>query len=182
MDIRFTNAKGKTINKDADAFLDLTVITADGDVSGKRVELATKKFAKNLRSLYTQLSRQEDLKVESESSPSRLLYEIIIKSVEETLDKEEITTLLISADRGLQAIPFAALNDSKKYFGEKYAFSMKTEQPFALFNSPTIPTVKCFFLIGLILTFLELRLLCTICFFKLFDKLFLTFLSIGIKI
>ena len=84
----------------------------------------TKTFAKNLRSLYSQLSRQEDLKVESESSPSRLLYETIIKSVEKTLDKEEITTLLISADRGLQAIPFAALNDGKKYFGEKYAFSI----------------------------------------------------------
>ena len=56
MDIRFTYAKGKTINKDADAFLDLTVITADGNVSGKRVELVTKKFSKNLRSLYTQLS------------------------------------------------------------------------------------------------------------------------------
>ena len=58
MDIRFTKAKGKTINKNADAFLDLTVISADGNVSGKRVELVTKKFAKNLRNLYSQLSRQ----------------------------------------------------------------------------------------------------------------------------
>ena len=124
MDIRFTKAKGKTINKNADAFLDLTVISADGNVSGKRVELVTKKFAKNLRNLYSQLSRQEDLKVENESSPSRLLYEIIFKSVEETLNKEKITTLLISADRGLQAVPFAALHDGKKYFGEKYAFSI----------------------------------------------------------
>jgi len=31
---------------------------------------------------------------------------------------------LISADRGLQAIPFAALHDGRRYFGEAYAFSL----------------------------------------------------------
>jgi len=124
MHIRFTQSKGKTIDKNADAFLDLTVISSSGNLSGKRIELTTKKFAKNLRALYSQLSRQEDLDVDNESSPSRILYEILFKSVEEELDKDEITTLLISADRGLQAVPFAALHDGNKYFGEKYAFAI----------------------------------------------------------
>ena len=124
MHIQFTSAKGKTIDKNADAFLDLTVIFANGNVVGKRVELVTKKFAKNLGSLYSQLSRQENLNVENESSPARVLHEILINSVEEDLNKEKITTLLISADRGLQAVPFGALHDGVKYFGEKYAFSI----------------------------------------------------------
>ena len=124
MHITYTPAKGKTIDKNADAFLDLTVIFANGNVSGKRVEITTKNFAKNLGALYSQLSRQEDLKVENESSPSRVLHEILIKSVEDELNKEKITTLLISADRGLQAVPFAALHDGYEYFGEKYAFSI----------------------------------------------------------
>ena len=117
MHIQFTPAKGKTIDKNSDAFLDLTVIFANGNVIGKRVELVTKKFAKNLRGLYSQLSRQENLNVENESSPARVLHEILIKSVEEDLNKEKITTLLISADRGLHAVPFGALHDGVKYFG-----------------------------------------------------------------
>ena len=124
MHITYTPAKGKTIDKNADAFIDLTVIFANGNVSGKRVEITTKNFAKNLGALYSQLSRQEDLKVENESSPSRVLHEILIKSVEDELNKEKITTLLISADRGLQAVPFAALHNGFEYFGEKYAFSI----------------------------------------------------------
>ena len=40
------------------------------------------------------------------------------------LQREKITTLLIAADRGLQAVPFAALSDGRRYFGDRYAFSI----------------------------------------------------------
>ena len=36
----------------------------------------------------------------------------------------KISTLLIAADRGLQAVPFAALSDGQAFFGERFAFSL----------------------------------------------------------
>ena len=71
-----------------------------------------------------QLSRQESLKVDDPQSPSRQLYALLIGSLTTILQQEKITTLLIAADRGLQAVPFAALSDGKRYFGDRYAFSI----------------------------------------------------------
>ena len=36
----------------------------------------------------------------------------------------KVGTLLIAADRGLQAVPFAALSDGQAFFGERFAFSL----------------------------------------------------------
>jgi CHAT domain-containing protein len=40
------------------------------------------------------------------------------------LKQRGVTTLLISADRGLQAVPFAALHDGTRFFGDAFAFSL----------------------------------------------------------
>ena len=122
--IRFTKASGKTTAENTDSFLDITLIPSEGEVIGKRVELSMKEFGKNLGLLYSQLSRQENLNVEIESSPSRVLHNMIFESIKPDLDKLKVTTLLISADRGLQAIPYAALHDGENYFGDSYAFSL----------------------------------------------------------
>ncbi|WP_219071348.1 CHAT domain-containing protein, partial [Prochlorococcus marinus] len=124
MHLRFTKAAGKTITENTDSFLDITLIPSEGEVIGKRVELSMKEFGKNLGLLYSQLSRQENLNVELESSPSRVLNNMIFESIKSDLEKLKVTTLLISADRGLQAIPYAALHDGENYFGDSYAFSI----------------------------------------------------------
>ena len=48
----------------------------------------------------------------------------MFESLTTILQREKITTLLIAADRGLQAVPFAALSDGRRYFGDRYAFSI----------------------------------------------------------
>ncbi len=124
MHLRFTKAVGKTTTENTDSFLDVTLIPSEGEVIGKRVELSMKEFGKNLGLLYSQLSRQENLNVELESSPSRVLNNMIFESIKPDLERLKVTTLLISADRGLQAIPYAALHDGENYFGDSYAFSL----------------------------------------------------------
>ncbi len=122
--IDFTLAQKKTIDKTKDAYLDITLILPDNEVVGKRIELSTDIFTNNLRSLYDSLTSQNDLDINNPNSPSRKLYELFLSSIDPILRKSEITTLLISVDRGLQAVPFAALNDGKNFFGENYSYSI----------------------------------------------------------
>ena len=122
--VRFTSAEGRTTSDQTDAFLDLTLIPASGEVEGVRAELSTADFRQLLGQLYQQLSRLESLRVEDPSAPSRQLYELMFGGLSEALQREKITTLLISADRGLQAVPFAALSDGQRFFGDRYAFAI----------------------------------------------------------
>ncbi len=119
-----TFAKDKTIDESKDAYLDITLILPENEVVGKRVELSTSIFTKNLRNLYSSLITQEDLNVDDPNSPSRKLYELFLSKIEPVLKENKITTLLISVDRGLQAVPFAALNDGNFFFGERYSYSI----------------------------------------------------------
>ena len=122
--IYFTPAEGRTTSDKTDAFLDITLIPASGDVEGFRAELSTTAFRQKLSKLYRQLSRQEPFNVEDPSIPSRQLYELIFGGLADVLLREQITTLLISADRGLQAVPFAALSDGQRFFGDRFAFAI----------------------------------------------------------
>jgi len=122
--VRFTPAAGRTTSDASDAFLDLTLISSSGDVEGVRAELSTIAFRGQLVSLYRQLSRQESLNVEDPSAPSRQLYELMFGGLADVIQREQITTLLISADRGLQAVPFAALSDGQRFFGDRFAFAI----------------------------------------------------------
>ncbi len=116
--------EGKTTASGGDAFLDITLIPSSGQLEGVRVELTTADFRNQLRNLYVQLSRQDPLRVGDPKSPSRQLYALLFESLTTILQREKITTLLIAADRGLQAVPFAALSDGRRYFGDRYAFSI----------------------------------------------------------
>ena len=109
----FTPAKGKTTSEQADAFLDLTLIPSSGNVEGFRVELSTEVFRDQLRKLYMQLSRLEPLNFEDPKSPTRQLYSLLFENLTDVLIKEKVSTLLIAADRGLQAVPFAALSNAR---------------------------------------------------------------------
>lgn len=122
--VGFSEAKGKTTVQGADAFLDITLIPAQGEVSGYRREVSIQRFNQLLRSFYSELASQAPLKLADASSPSRELYSILFQPVAEKLRQLGITTLLISADSGLQAVPFAALHDGKAFFGERFGFAL----------------------------------------------------------
>ena len=111
-------------NDDQTGFIDITLIPPTGEVVGRRVNLNTKRFSAALRQLYLQLSKQESLAVDNPDSPARQLYAILIDPVRPALTAAGVSTLLISADPGLQAIPFAALHDGNTFFGESFAFSL----------------------------------------------------------
>ena len=106
------------------SFLDITLITRQGEPVGRRVEVSTQQFQLQLRSLYAQIARQESLRVDDPLSPSRQLYQTFIAPVAPELSRQSVSTLLITAERGLQAVPFAALHDGQEFFGERFAFSI----------------------------------------------------------
>jgi CHAT domain-containing protein len=54
----------------------------------------------------------------------RQLYRLLLEPVRAELAAAGVTTLLISADPGLQAVPFAALHDGKTYVGESFALAL----------------------------------------------------------
>jgi len=136
--VRFTPAEGRTTSDQTDAFLDLTLIPASGAVEGVRAELSTAAFRRQLTQLYQQLSRQESLRVDDPSSPSRQLHALIFAGLSDVIQREKITTLLISADRGLQAVPFAALSDGTRFFGDRYAFAITPSLALMDFESQPI--------------------------------------------
>ena len=105
-------------------FLDIVLIPLEGSVIGKRVDIDTNNLAFLMRRLYEQLGQQLPLEMGDSSSPAHQLYKIFIAPVAEDLRRLRVTTLLISADTALQVIPFAALADGNRYFGEQYAFSL----------------------------------------------------------
>ncbi|WP_216900834.1 CHAT domain-containing protein [Synechococcus sp. CCY 9618] len=129
--VAFTEAKGSAArpsggspSKAANSFLDLILLSRQGEPLGQRVELSREQFGAQLRALYRQLARLEPLQVENPDSPSRQLHRAIIGPVAEELQRRGITTLVIVADRGLQALPFAALHDGRSYFGDRYGFAL----------------------------------------------------------
>jgi len=118
------------------AFLDLTLISREGDPIGRRVQLSRERFRTELRNLYQALARQDSLRIDDPKSPSRLLYDALIAPIEPQLRQQGITTLLIAVDRGLQAVPFAALHDGQRYFGERYAFAITPSVRFTPLGPP----------------------------------------------
>lgn len=111
-------------SKGTDAFLDITLIPLAGPVEGRRVEVSKKLFSEQLRDLYGRLSRQESLDPANPKAAARQLFNQLIGPIIPQLQAKGVTTLLIAADRGLQAIPFAALHDGSQYFGDRYSFSI----------------------------------------------------------
>jgi len=106
------------------SFLDLTLLPPSGDPIGKRLPVSSAEFAALLRDLYAQLSRQAPLDAANPQAPARLLYNLLIAPLAPDLERLGVTTLLVAADPGLQAVPLAALHDGRRFFGERYAFAL----------------------------------------------------------
>jgi CHAT domain-containing protein len=107
-----------------ESFLDLSLILPRGALVGKRVQLSQASLAELLRSLYSQVARQEPLGEQNPAAPARRLYDLLIRPLKADLDAAEVTTLLLSVDSGLQALPFAVLHDGQNFFGARYGFSL----------------------------------------------------------
>jgi len=105
-------------------FLDLVLIPIQGDVVGKRVDVETATLRDLLGKFYSQLATQEVFDLADPKLPARQLHALLIAPIAADLQRLGITTLLISTDTTLQAIPFAALTDGQRYFGQQYAFSL----------------------------------------------------------
>ncbi len=136
---RYTQAEGRTSSAKSDSFLDITLIPSSGDAEGFRVELSSKVFRDQLRQLYMQLSRLEPLKVEDPESASRQLHALFFSELQPVLQAKKVTTLLIAADRGLQAVPFAALSDGQQYFGDRFAFAITPSLALTDFEQKSSP-------------------------------------------
>jgi CHAT domain-containing protein len=106
------------------SFVDLTLIPPSGELVGRRVEIGTATLATQLRQLYGQLAKQEPLDTDNPQAPARQLHNLLVAPVVEPLQRNRVTTLLISADPGLQAIPFAALHDGTSFLGMRYGLSL----------------------------------------------------------
>ncbi|MFM7548001.1 MAG: CHAT domain-containing protein [Cyanobacteriota bacterium] len=122
--VGFSEAKGRTTAPGTDAFLDITVIPAQGEVFGYRREVSIQGFNQLLRRFYAELAAQASLQLSEPGSPARELHSILLQPVAEKLRQLGVTTLLISADAGLQAVPFAALHDGQTFFGERFGFAL----------------------------------------------------------
>ena len=115
-----------TLNPSASesSLLDIILIPPSGDSVAQRTQINPKEFTRLLSQFYSEVSSLRLLKTSNASSPSRRLYDILIGPLHEEIRNRKITTLLISANTGLQAVPFAALHDGDEWFGTQYSYSL----------------------------------------------------------
>lgn len=88
-----------------------TMLHFDKPVDYQQLKTTAKRFRRRLqtRSAYRFLK------------DARVLYDWLIRPVEEELETNEIDTLIVAPDGALRLIPFSCLNDGKKFLIEKYA-------------------------------------------------------------
>ena len=122
--LRFIGEKPDQSTQQQTSTLELILITAEGEPQGFRTSINQADFVASLRTLYAQLSRQAPLETSQERSASRRLYQQIFAPVASLLKERKVSSLLISADRGLQAIPYGALHDGDQFFGQRFALSL----------------------------------------------------------
>ena len=104
--------------------LELILVTAQGDPKGVRVVLDRAALSRSLRELYGSLSTQQPLNGSSPKSPSRVLYQQLFAAMDPVLRERDVSTLLLSADQGLQAVPYAALHDGEQFLGERFGLAL----------------------------------------------------------
>jgi CHAT domain-containing protein len=137
--LRYSTAADNRASDGFDGQLDLVLITASGEPKGLRVPLKVADFRDSLQKLYGALSRQEPLLVGDPNSPSRNLYRQLFAALQPTLQQQKVTTLLLSADQGLQAIPYAALHDGEQFLGERYGIAITPSLTLTNLQAPLGP-------------------------------------------
>lgn len=115
---------GLTPSKDNDGnqAIDIVLVPPQGEPMAWRVPVDEGVLSSYIRGSYRAIiSLQESAISSGDADP---LYKLLISPIIKVLEEEAVTTVLISADRGLQAIPFAALYDGRQYFGERFSFTI----------------------------------------------------------
>ncbi|MEA5474832.1 CHAT domain-containing protein [Synechococcus sp. CCY9201] len=107
-----------------EGFLDITLVPAEGEVVGRRVMVDTGQFGERLRQWYGQLAKQSPMDLANPLAPARQLYDVLIRPMEQDINSLGLTTLLLSADAGLQAVPFAALHDGQQFLAERIGIAL----------------------------------------------------------
>lgn len=105
-------------------FLDLVLIPMEGEVIGRRVDVETARLAALLRAFYEQIGTLKTIDPSDPQLPARQLHALLIEPIAPDLQRLKVTSLLIATDPTLQAVPFAALSDGRRFFGESYAFAL----------------------------------------------------------
>lgn len=123
LNVSFTKNSDLGVGDPTKGFIDLSLITSDGTVIGRRTELPLSELASLLRGFYGKITSQRSLDAALPTSEASRLYALFLEPLQDVLTSEAISTVLVSADRGLQAIPFSALTRQGQYAVENIAFS-----------------------------------------------------------
>ena len=108
-----------------DATLDLLYLPPQGDVQGWRLDVPEVRLRSLIARLQEQLSRMEQPDLEAPGTASSQLSQLLLQPLLPALRKDGINALLLSVDRGLQAIPYAALPVAPGVLlGDAYALTL----------------------------------------------------------
>ena len=122
--LRYLSAAEAASTQGNQVTLELILITAEEEPKGLRVLFDKQDFARSLRELYAALSTQQPINVTDSKSPTRSLYQQLFGALDPILRERAVSTLLLSADQGLQAVPYAALHDGDKFLGERFGLAL----------------------------------------------------------
>jgi CHAT domain-containing protein len=108
-----------------DGTLDLLYLPPQGDVQGWRLDVPEVRLRSLIARLQEQLSRMEQPDLEAPGTASSQLSQLLLQPLLPALRKDGINALLLSVDRGLQAIPYAALPVAPGVLlGDAYALTL----------------------------------------------------------
>jgi CHAT domain-containing protein len=108
-----------------DGTLDLLYLPPQGDVQGWRLDVPEVRLRSLIARLQEQLSRMEQPDLEAPGTASAQLSQLLLQPLLPALRKDGINALLLSVDRGLQAIPYAALPVAPGVLlGDAYALTL----------------------------------------------------------
>ena len=107
------------------AALDLLYLPPQGAMKGWRVDVPEARLRGLIARFQQQLSRMEEPDLETADSAASQLSGLLLQPLLPTLQRDGINALLLSVDRGLQAVPYAALPVAPGVLlGDAYALTL----------------------------------------------------------
>lgn len=100
------------------------LLSASGEPVSRSQVLPAQQLQGAIRDLQRQLSRQEAIDPAAAEAPGRRLAAWLLEPLAQEIRSSGATALLLAVDRGLQAIPYAALPFEGQPLGERYALSV----------------------------------------------------------
>jgi len=108
-----------------EVLIDVVLIPPHGPLLGWQHRVNQEALHQLIGNVQRQFSRMEWLDQAGQSPQGRELASLLLADVLPVLEKERITSVLLSADRRLQAIPFAALPLTEtSFFGQRFALTI----------------------------------------------------------